>query len=100
MAFSKRGLDTMMEEVCFLPSFVVLYANEPLAMMSRSRAEVMYKPAQKMCKDTSSVRGMPGLMFRRCENLAHATPRDSFSNCSNARMSLHGEGVRDKGENE
>jgi hypothetical protein len=67
---------------------------------SRSRVEVMSKPAHKMCKETSSGKGMPGLIAERHENLAHAAPRDSFSNCSNARMSLHGEGVKDKGENE
>jgi hypothetical protein len=68
--------------------------------MSRSRAEVMSKPVQKMCNDTSSGKGMPELIAKRRENLAHAAPRDSFSNYSNVRMSLHGEGVRDNGENE
>jgi hypothetical protein len=88
-----------MRSKIFLPSFGVLYANEPLAAISRSRAEVMSKSMQKKCKDTASGKGMLGLIVRRCENLAHAAPRDS-SNCSNAGMSLHGEGVRDKGENE
>jgi hypothetical protein len=96
-----------MEEVCFsrmqsrifFPPDGVLYANKPPAAMSRSRAEVMSKPTQKMCKDTSSGKGLPGLIAKRRANLAHAAPRDSFSNYSNARMSLHGEGIRDKGEN-
>jgi hypothetical protein len=39
--------------------------------MSRSRAEVMSKPAQKRCKDTSSSKGMLGLIAKRRENLAH-----------------------------
>jgi hypothetical protein len=107
MAFSRSGLDTTMEEVCFsrmwsrifIRSVGVLYANEPPATMSRSRAKVMSKLAQKMFNDTSSDKGMPRLIAERRENLAHAAPRDS-SDCSNKRMSLHGEGVRDKGENE
>jgi hypothetical protein len=40
-------------------------------VMSRSRAEVMSKPAQKMYKDTSSGKGMPRLIVKRLENLAH-----------------------------
>jgi hypothetical protein len=52
----------------------------------------MSKLAQKMCNDTSSGKGMPEVTIKRRENLVHAAPRDS-SNYSNARMSLHGEGV-------
>jgi hypothetical protein len=43
---------------------------------------------------------MYGQVAKRRENLAHAALRDSFSNFSNARISLHTEGVGDKGENE
>jgi hypothetical protein len=44
----------------FFPSITVLYANEPPVAMSRSRAEVMSKPAQKMFKETSSGKACLG----------------------------------------
>ena len=61
---------------------------------------VISKPVNKICKDTSSSKGMLGLIDKKCENLSQAAPRDFFSNCSNMRMSLQGEGVQDKGKNE
>ena len=56
----------------FFASSRVLKAKEPPAAMLRSRAVVMSKPAQKMCKDTSSSKGMLGIIDKRCENLAQA----------------------------
>ena len=53
-----------------------------------------------MCKDTSSGIDQSGRVAKRCENLAHAAPMVSFSNCSNARISLQREAVWDKEENE
>ena len=44
-----------------------------------------------MCKDTSSGIDQSGHEAKRRENLAHAAPMDSFSNCSNARISLRRE---------
>jgi hypothetical protein len=53
-----------------------------------------------MWKAISSGIDQPGLDTKRFENLAHAAPMDSFSNCSNARMSLRREAMWDKEENE
>jgi len=41
-----------------------------------------------MFKEISSGIDQAGLDAKRCQNLAHAAPMDSFSNCSNARMSF------------
>jgi hypothetical protein len=49
--------------------------------ISRSRADFMSKPEQKMSNDTSSGIDMSRLDAKRHENLAHAAPMDSFSNC-------------------
>ena len=53
-----------------------------------------------MCKDILSGIDLSGLDAKRCVTLAHAEPMDSFSNYSNARMSLRREALRDKEENE
>ena len=53
-----------------------------------------------MCKDTSSGIDQSGHEAKRRENLAHAAPMVSFSNCSNARISLQREASWDEEENE
>ena len=69
-------------------------ANEPLVGVSRSRADFICKPEQKMPNDTSSGIDMSGIDAKRCKNLAHAAPMDSFSNCSKLRMSIGRESMR------
>jgi hypothetical protein len=53
-----------------------------------------------MRKAISSGIDQSGLDAKRFENLAYAEPMDSFSNCSNASMSLRREAMWDKEENE
>jgi len=53
-----------------------------------------------MCKDMSSGIDQSGLDAKRFENLAQAAPMDSFSNCSNARISPRRDASSDKEENE
>ena len=93
--FSRRGLlwSVGKEEVSkrlykiSLPSTGVVCANESPAVMSRSRADFISKPEQKMSNDASSGIDKSGLDDRRRKNLAQAAPMDS-SNCSKSRMSI------------
>jgi len=50
--------------------------NEPSAVMSRSRADVMSKPEQKMSNDTSLGIDKSGLGAKWHKNLAQAAPMD------------------------
>ena len=69
-------------------------------VMSRSRADFISKPEQKMFKDTSSGIDKSGLDAKRHKNLAQAAPMDSFSNYSKSRMSIGREFMRLVRENE
>ena len=53
-----------------------------------------------MFNDTSLGIDMSGIDAKRRENLAHAAPMDSFSNCSKSRMSIGRESMRSVRENE
>ena len=53
-----------------------------------------------MSNNTSSGIYKSGLDAKRCKNLAHATPIDSFSNCLKLRMSIGRESMRSDRENE
>ena len=83
-----------------LSSIGVVCASEPLAGMSRYRADFMSKPEQKMCNDTSSGRDKPGLDAKRHKNLPHASPIDSYNKCSKIRMSIRRESISAERENE
>ena len=83
-----------------LPSVGVVCANKPPAVMSRSRADFMSKPEQKMSNDTSSGIDKSKLDAKRHKNLAQAAPMDSVSNCSKSRMSIGMEFMRLMRENE
>jgi hypothetical protein len=67
---------------------------------SSSRADFMSKPEQKMSNHISSGIDKFGSHAKRCENLAHAAPMDSFSNCSKPRMSIGRESMHPVSENE
>jgi hypothetical protein len=56
--------------------------------MSRSRADFMSNPEQKISNDISLGIDKSRLDAKRRNNLAHAAPMDSFSNCSKLRMSV------------
>jgi hypothetical protein len=83
----KQEFPRKLSKISF-PFVGFLCANEPPVAMPRCREEVMSKPMKKMFIDPSSRIDKPGLDAKRRENLAHAAPMDSFSNFSNARMSL------------
>ena len=83
-----------------LPSAGVRCANEPPAVVSRSTADFISKPEQKMPNDTSSGIDKSGLDAKRRKNLAQAAPMDSLSNCSKSRMSIGREFMRLVRENE
>jgi len=83
-----------------LTSAGVVCANEPPAAKSSFRADSMSKPEQKMFNDTSSGINISGIDAKRRENLVHAAPMDSFSNCSKSRMSVGRESMRSVRENE
>ena len=83
-----------------LHSAGVRCANEPPAVVSRSRADFISKPEQKIPNGTSSGIDKSGLDTKRCKNLAQATPTNSFSNCSKLRMSIGREFMRLVRENE
>ena len=83
-----------------LPSAGVRCANEPPAVVSRSTADFISKPEQKMPNDTSSGIYKSGLDAKRHKNLAQDAPIDSFSNCSKSRMSIGREFMRLMRENE
>ena len=53
----------------FLPSAGVVCANDPPAVLSRFRADLMSKPEQKMFKDTSSSIDKFELDAKRRKNL-------------------------------
>ena len=75
-------------------------ANEPPAVMLRSREDFISKPEQKMSDDISSGIDKFGLDGKRRKNIAQAAPMDSFSNCSKSRMSVGMEFMRFLRENE
>ena len=83
-----------------LPSTGVVCANEPSAAKLSFRADSMSKPEQKMFNDTSSSIDKSGLDAKRRENLSHAAPMDSFSNCSKSRISVGRESMHPVRENE
>jgi hypothetical protein len=83
-----------------LPSAGVRCANGTPAVLSRSRADFISKPEQKMPNDTSSSIDKSGLDSKRRKNLAQVAPMDSFSNCSKSRMSIYREFMRLVRENE
>ena len=83
-----------------LPSAGVRCANEPPAVVSRSTADFISKPEQKIPNGTSSGIDTSGLYAKRCKNLAQATPTNSVSNCSKSRMSIGREFMRLVRENE
>ena len=60
----------------YLPSVGVVCGNEPSAVMSRSRADFMSKPEQKMSNDTSLGIDKSGLGAKWHKNLAQAAPMD------------------------
>ena len=92
--FSKRLSKTS------LLSVALVCANKPLAVMSRSRADFMSKPEQKMSKDTSSGIHKSGLDAKMHKNLAQTAIMNSFSNCSKSRMSVGRESMCSVRENE
>ena len=92
--FSKRLSKTS------LLSVALVCANEPPAVMSRSRADFMSKPEQKMFNDTSSGIDKSKLDAERRKNLAQGAPMDSFPNCSKSRMSIGREFMRAVSKNE
>ena len=75
-------------------------ANEPPAVMSRSREDFISKPEQKMSDDILSGIDKFGLDGKRRKNIAQSAPMDSFSNCSKSRMSIGREFMRLVRENE
>ena len=82
-----------------LPSAEVRCANEPPAVVLRSRADFISKPEQKMSNDASSGIDKSGLDAKRRKNLAQAALMDS-SNCSKSRMLIGREFMRSMRENE
>jgi hypothetical protein len=60
-----------------LPSAEVRCANEPPAVVLRSRADFISKPKQKMLNDTSSGIDKSELDAKRRKNLAQAAPMNS-----------------------
>jgi len=83
-----------------LPSVGIVCANKPPAVMLRSREDFVSKPEQKMSNDTSLGINKSRLDAKRCKNLAHAAPIDSFSNCSNLRIYISRESMHSERENE
>ena len=83
-----------------LHSAGVTCSNEPPVVVSRSRADFISKPEQKIPNGTSSGIDTSGLYAKRCKNLAQATPTNSVSNCSKSRMSIGREFMRLVRENE
>src|SRR6185369_4551028 len=94
----KEEFSKKLSKIC-LPSVGVVCANESPAVMSRSRADFISKPEQKMSNDASSGIDKSRLDAKRRKNLAQAALMDS-SNCSKSRMLIGREFMRSMRENE
>ena len=97
----------MTEEVCLAMkcprnstcSIIGLCVKRPPIVTSRHRSACMPIPKQKSHSNMLSGKDKSGPMCINAENLAQATPIDSFSRCSKSRIALGREPIRDIGEN-
>ena len=81
------------------PFAVVLWLNEPLAVISSCRADLLLRPNQKCCSNTwfGKDKSRPGSV--RIENLAQTAPIVFFSCWRKLRISCHRKAIRDIGKN-
>ena len=95
-----------MEEVClsrkftrnFTCSIIGLCVKQPPAVMSSHRSASMSIPKQKSHSNMLSGKDKSWPTCINAENLAQATPIDSFSHCSKSRIALGRETIWDMGK--
>ena len=95
----------MMEEECLSmkcsrnSTCSIICVKQPPTVISRHRLVSKSIPKQKSHSNMLSGKDKSGPMCINAENLAQATPIDSFSRCSKSRIALGREPIRDIGEN-
>ena len=90
---SRGGVFSRMWSKRASPSVVVLWVNEPPAVISSYIVDSLLRPSQKCCNNTWFGMDKSGLECARSENLAQAAPMVSFSFCWKLRISCHREAI-------
>ena len=107
VTFAWRDLVLMMKEECFSMkcsrnstcSIIVLCVKQPSTVMSRHRLAPMSIPKQKSHSNMLLGKDKSRPACINIENLAQATPIDSFLHCSKSRIALGRELIWDIGKN-
>ena len=81
------------------PSAMVLWLNEPSAVISSCRVDSLLRPSQKCCNNTWFGIDESRPERVRIKNLSQAAPMVSFSFCWKLRISYRREAIRDVGKN-